>query len=331
MALLKFTNKGIYCPQADVYIDPWRKVPKALITHAHSDHARSGHSSYLCTDQTLPILKVRLGKNLPVAGLPYGETTLINGVKFSFHPAGHIIGSAQVKAEYKGETWVVSGDYKIENDGISGAFEPVKCQHFITECTFGLPIYKWDKQEATFSQINEWWQANAKEKITSIITAYSLGKAQRLLHNVNASIGPIYTHKAISEINDAVRTIGINLKETNTLTKRLSSKEIESALIITPGSGTIDEVIKTAKRTSIASASGWMMTRNARKRRNVNIGFALSDHADWDGLNDAVKASGATHIYPTHGSTEVFSKWLTEQGYNSQVLKTNFEGEAPLV
>ena len=198
MALLQFTNKGIYCKQADVYIDPWKKVPKALITHAHSDHARSGHKSYLCTHETLPILRLRLGRNIPASGMDYGESIMINGVKFSFHPAGHIIGSAQIRAEYKGEVWVASGDYKVEDDGISGAFEPVKCHHFITECTFGLPIYKWDKQSITFDQINNWWSDNAVEKTTSLITAYSLGKAQRVIQNVDHSIGKIFTHPAVA-------------------------------------------------------------------------------------------------------------------------------------
>ena len=327
MALLKFTNKGIYCEQADVYIDPWKKVQKALITHAHSDHARSGHKSYLCTHYTLPILRHRLGRNIPASGIDYGEHISINGVKFSFHPAGHIIGSAQIRAEYKGEIWVASGDYKVEDDGISTPFEPIKCHHFITECTFGLPIYKWDKQDKTFEKINNWWSANAEEKTTSVITAYSLGKAQRVIQNVNHSIGKIYAHKAVENINKAFRKIGIPIADTFELTPKVSSKELEGALVVTPSSGADTGLLKNAKTVSLALASGWMMSRGMRRRGNFDRGFVLSDHVDWIGLQKAIDATEATHIYPTHGYTRSLAKYLEEKGYKTQLVETEYEGE----
>jgi putative mRNA 3-end processing factor len=330
MSLLEFTNKGIYCPTADVYIDPWKKVPKALITHAHSDHARSGHKSYICTNETLPILKLRLGKSIGVAGKEFGESFGINGVKFSFHAAGHIIGSAQIRAEYKGEIWVVSGDYKIENDGISEQFEPIKCHHFITECTFGLPAYQWQPQEKIFDQINNWWSVNADLNTTSVISAYSLGKAQRVIQNVNHQIGPIYTHPTVENINNSFREIGIPLQKTLLLTKKVSAKNLERALIVTPSGAALDEYIKSVKNISTASASGWMMSRGMRRRGNFDRGFVLSDHADWPGLNQAIKETGAHHIYPTHGYTQSFSRWLNEQGYETNVVKTQYEGEPGL-
>ena len=328
MPLLEFTKKGIYCRQADIYIDPWKKVPKALITHAHSDHARSGHKSYLCTDHTLPILKLRLGKHIPASSMAYGDTIRINGVQFSFHPAGHIIGSAQIRAEYKGEIWVASGDYKVENDGISTAFEPIACHHLITECTFGLPIYKWSPQSKVFEQINNWWASNASENITSVITAYSLGKAQRVIQNVDHSIGPIYTHKAVENINNAFRQINIPISKTHELTQKISSKELRGSLVVTPSSGAESGLLRNAKKVSIASASGWMMSRGMRRRGNFDRGFVLSDHVDWIGLNEAIKASGATHVYPTHGYTRSLSKYLKEQGYSTQIVETEYEGES---
>ena len=327
MSLLQFTSKGIYCKQADVYIDPWRKVPKALITHAHSDHARSGHKSYLCTHETLPILRLRLGKNIPASGIGFGEEISINGVKFSFHPAGHIIGSAQIRAEYKGEVWVASGDYKVENDGISGAYEPIKCDHFITECTFGLPVYQWDNQDKVFNQINEWWNSNREDKITSVITAYSLGKAQRVIYNVDHTIGPIYTHPAVENINEAFRAIEIPIPLTKRLTSKVTSKELEGALIVTPSQGADGKILKNAKKISMASASGWMMSRGMRRRGNYDRGFVLSDHVDWKGLNKAIEESGATHVYPTHGYTDSLSKYLSEKGYKTQIVDTEYDGE----
>ncbi|MEE9371455.1 MAG: ligase-associated DNA damage response exonuclease [Saprospiraceae bacterium] len=319
MALLNFTNKGIYCEQADIYIDPSKKVQKALITHAHSDHARSGHKSYLCTHTTLPVLKLRLGKNIPASGIGYGEPITINGVKFSFHPAGHIIGSAQIRVEYKGEVWVVSGDYKVEDDGVSEVYEPVKCHHFITECTFGLPIYKWGKQEKTFDQINQWWAANAAEKTTSLITAYSLGKAQRVIQNVDKHIGRIFTHPAVENINKAFRHLGIPIVKTTPLSTKITTKELENALIVTPSSGGISNVITKIRALSIASASGWMMSRERRRKVNADRAFVLSDHVDWIGLIQTIKATEAIHIYPTHGYTDALSKYLKENGYDTEI------------
>jgi len=328
MSLLTFTNKGIYCSQADVYIDPWRKVPKALITHGHSDHARSGHKSYLCTHDTLPVLKLRLGRNLPASGIGYGERVTINGVSFSFHPAGHVIGSAQIRAEYKGEVWVVSGDYKIENDGISGGFEPVLCQHFITECTFGLPIYKWDPQHITFDQINNWWRINAESGITSMISAYSLGKAQRVIENLEHSIGPIYTHPAVESTNKAFRDYGIPIKPTTVLSNKVSSSGLKKALVISPSGNASDDWFRKAKEVKIARATGWMVNRSRRNNGSFDQGFVLSDHADWDGIINTIKATGAENIYPTHGYTLSLNRWLNENGYNSRIVETEYESES---
>lgn len=323
--LLQFNKNGIYCEQADVYIDPWRKVDKAIITHGHSDHARSGSKSYICSQQSVPILKHRLGSKIHVGGVDFGKTFSVNGVKFSLHPAGHIIGSAQVRVEYKGEIWVASGDYKTQDDGISNAFTPVKCHGFITESTFGLPIYNWKPLAETIQDINEWWSQCKDDNRPAIITAYSLGKAQSLLHNIDRSIGPIYGHGAINKMNIVLNEAG--LFDVQTLDVDPEKKDYGGCLIVTPGSGLNSKWADNFKSASTASASGWMALRGARRRRSVDRGFVLSDHADWEGLNSAIKATGARKVIVTHGYQELFSKWLNTQGYEALTQKTQYEGE----
>ena len=325
--LLTFDGKGIYCPAADVHIDPWKKVPKALITHAHADHARRGMGSYIATKETVPILQLRLGKNIDVYGVDYGETILINGVKFSFHPAGHVIGSAQIRVEYKGEIWVVSGDYKTKNDGISGQFHPVKCHSFITESTFGLPVYNWQKQELIFDKINRWWNENKANGQVSVLTAYSLGKAQRIIQNVDHSIGKIYTHGSIENTNKAFRQNGVKLKETTFAAANIPFDDYQGSLVIAPGNAATGTWGKKFKDFRLGSASGWLNVRSARKRRPVDIGFVLSDHADWKQLNEAVEATGAEEIFVTHGFSDIYAQFLREKGYDAKVVKTAFEGE----
>ena len=327
VALLEFTSKGIYCAEADVYIDPWRKVDKALITHAHSDHARPGSRKYLCTHLTKPILLHRLGHNHFIDSVEYGEEIMINGVKFSFHPAGHIVGSAQIRVEFRGEIWVVSGDYKTESDSISGDFEPVRCHAFITESTFGLPVYQWTPQNEVIDEINTWWRWNAEHDICSIISAYSLGKAQRVIHQVDNSIGPIYTHGAVQNMNDIIRALKVSLPKTEKVTTDTSWASLKKALVVAPGSALSSPWMKHFKRSSVAFASGWMALRGTRRWRSVDRGFVLSDHADWNGLNWAIKETGAEKIIVTHGYQDVFTRWLREQGYDAYAEKTMYESE----
>lgn len=325
--LLKFTDKGIYCEPARVYIDPWKPVSKALITHGHSDHARPGMKSYLCTRLTKPILHHRLGKGVKVDSIDYNDPVTINGVKFSFHPAGHVVGSAQIRAEHKGEIWVVSGDYKTQSDGISGDFELVQCHAFITESTFGLPVYRWPPQDTVISQINRWWSANKEEGKASIISAYSLGKAQRIIQNVDPSIGPIYCHGAVQLTNDVIRNAGVPIRETRYLDDSVSWEDLKSALVVAPGSALSGPWMKRFKDCSTGAASGWMAVRGTRRWQSVDRGFVMSDHADWNGLNETVTATGAEKVIVTHGYADVFARWLTEKGLNGQTEKTMFEGE----
>ena len=325
MALIDFTDNGLYCSAADAFIDPWKPVQKAVITHGHSDHARWGHQQYITSEFTKPIVQYRIGTK-QVSSYPYGKTFSIRGVKFSFHPAGHIVGSAQVRVEYKGEVWVVSGDYKTEEDQLTASFEPISCHSFITECTFGLPIYKWKNHQTLFDEVNEWWSQNVALNRTSILLGYSLGKAQRLLSGIDSSIGPIYTHGAVENLNEVIRTMGFQLPVTANVTQAKKS-ELSKALIIAPPSAFGSPWMKRFKSYQVASASGWMQLRGSRRRRGVDRGFVISDHADWNGLNDAIIATNAERVFVTHGYTEIFNRWLQERGFNSSIVSTEYGQE----
>jgi putative mRNA 3-end processing factor len=326
MAIIEFRPEGLYVPVADVYIDPWRRVKRALITHGHADHARPGHQFYVTAKLNIPILKHRLGAT-NIRGVSFGESFSVNGVQFTFYPAGHIVGSAQIKVNYKGEIWVVSGDYKTENDGISGAFEPVKCHTFITESTFGLPIYNWVDQKEVFQEINQWWQSNKANGITSILTGYTLGKAQRLLSGLDPDMGTIYTHGTVDNMTELIRDLKVTLPPTTRITGAVSKKDLEGAMVLAPPSATGSPWMKRFKLYAIGAASGWMQLRGPRRRSSVDRGFVLSDHADWEGLNQTIKDTGAENIFVTHGYTEIFKKWLQEQGFNASIVKTQYEGE----
>ncbi len=325
--LLRHTDRGIYCEQADVYIDPWKPVSKAFITHAHSDHARPGSVQYICVDECKGLIQHRLNTK-SIKSVSFGEEVRVNGVTFSFFPAGHIIGSAQIRVEYQGEVWVVSGDYKTEDDQISGVFEPVPCHTFITECTFGLPVFNWKPQREIFEDVNNWWDNNNQNDKISLVSAYSLGKAQRLINGLQPSIGKIFTHSAIESINDVIRAYGIPLKNTSLLHQDFKNEDLVGNIFIAPPMFMNSNWLLKFKNLEMASASGWMNLRGARRRRAVDKGFVLSDHADWNGLLSAIKTTGADKIIVTHGYVNVFSKYLIEIGYDAEILETEYEGES---
>ena len=327
MPLLEFTDAGIFCAQAGVWLDPWRPVAKALVTHGHSDHASGGHGAYLCTGITASILKHRLHLHENVQSVAYGNPISVNGVRFSFHPAGHIPGSAQIRVEHRGEVWVFSGDYKLQKDGISAPFEPVKCHTFITESTFGLPVYRWDDPEIVAMEINDWWQKNRSDGKTSVIAGYTLGKAQRVLHKLDTSIAKVFVHGAVSTMNDVIRKEGISLPDTIYVNAQMKKKDWEGGLVICPPSAIASPWIRKFMPYSLAIASGWMKLRGARRRRGADRGFVVSDHADWNDLNRVVKETEATRVMVTHGYTEVFARWLRDQGLDAHEVKTAFEGE----
>lgn len=323
--LLTFTDRGIYCAQGDFFIDPWRPVDRALITHGHSDHARPGHRRYLATQAALPVMRHRLGQII-AEGVAYGEERRINGVAVSFHPAGHVPGSAQIRVEHKGEVWVVSGDYKVEEDGLSEAFAPVKCHSFVSECTFGLPVFRWRAQSDIMKDIAVWWEANAAAGITSILGAYSFGKAQRLMAALPA-LGPILTHGAVEETTAILRAQGYRLPETTRATPAVTAKTHPGAIVIAPPAALGSAWANRFGPTSEAFASGWMALRGIRRRRALGTGFAISDHADWPGLNAAIRDTGASRIFVTHGYTAPFRHWLAEQGYDAGIVATDYAGD----
>lgn len=323
MPLIDFTDKGLYCSAGDFYIDPWKPVNKAIITHAHSDHARGGSQHYLCHRYTEPILKLRLGEN-KYQSVEWGETILMNGVHISLHPAGHIIGSSQVRIEYNGEVWVFSGDFKTENDGISKAFEPIKCNVFITESTFGLPIYKWKKQAVIYDDIRNWVQANQHADKASVLIAYSLGKAQRVIEAVSAVTEDIYAHGAVYNMQQTLIAVGHPLHAVKRVDAETPKSAYRKAVIIAPSGAEGSSWIKRFTPFSLAICSGWMQVRGNARRKNADRGFVMSDHADWNGLLDAVKETGAEKVFVTHGFQSAFSKYLDENGIPSAEVKTAY-------
>ena len=326
MALIDFTDRGLFCAQGNFYIDPWKPVDKAVITHAHSDHARYGSKAYLCQHFTKPLLQLRLGDN-PYESKDWNEPVLINGVSVSFHPAGHIIGSAQVRVEYKGEVWVISGDYKTENDGVSGAFEPVRCNSFITESTFGLPIYKWKPQDEIFNSMKDWIALNSADGKTSVFIAYSLGKSQRILKPLAESGLPIFAHGAVYNVHQTLVNSGWALPLVKRITPETSKEELKGAIVIAPSSAEGSPWMKRFSPYATGICSGWMQVRGNVRRKNADAGFALSDHADWEGLLSAVKATGAEKVYATHGFQSAFSRYLNENGIEAAEVTTAYGGE----
>jgi len=324
--MLKFDRFGIFCEPAGVYIDPWKPVERAIITHAHSDHARWGNQHYLAHHAAVPVLRLRLGADINVQGLAYNEAVTINGVRISLHPAGHIPGSAQVRLEYKGEVWVASGDYKLQHDGISTPFEPVRCHHFITESTFGLPVYNFPEAAAVYNDINHWWCRNRDAGKSSVIIGYALGKAQRIIRHLDPSIGPIYTHGAVANINRVLSGI-VELPESRPAVDFIR-KETQGAIIVAPPSAIGTPWLKRFEPYSLGICSGWMQLRGARRRRGADRGFVMSDHCDWQQLNTAVLATGAENVYVTHGYKSIYAKWLRDEyGLNAVEVDTLYEGE----
>ena len=255
--------------------------------------------------------------------------TSVNGVSITLQPAGHIVGSSQIKVEYKGEVWGVSGDYKLESDPIAKHFEPINCETFITECTFGLPVFKWPDPKEVISDIEYWWKENQNKGKVSLLSAYALGKAQRVLSLVDRSIGKIFCHGAIDTVNKLLHADGVWPENFEYLPAEVSKKELEGALIVAPPSAIASNWANKLRPYSVGTVSGWMMLRGSKRRQNVDRGFVLSDHADWEGMNKAIKQTGAERIICTHGYTDVFSEWLRHCGYDAYSEKTLFEGESP--
>ena len=329
MNLLTFTEKGIYCSPGDFYIDPWKPVTRAVITHAHSDHARAGSDSYLCHHFSKPLLTLRLS-TVSIQAVEWGEPVWINGVRVTLHPAGHIIGSSQVRVEYQGEVWVVSGDYKTENDNISGEIEIVPCNVFISESTFGLPIYKWKSQSELLYDVQNWVLGNRQKGVNSVLIAYSLGKSQRLLPCLSQISKDIYVHGAIWNVQETLVKAGFQFPEVKRVTPEMTRDLFHGDVIIAPPSADNSPWLNRFHPYSVGICSGWMQVRGNVRRRNVDAGFAMSDHADWNGLLTVIRSCGASKVFVTHGFQSAFSRYLNEAGIESDEVKTEFGDETEL-
>jgi putative mRNA 3-end processing factor len=329
--------EGLYCPPGDFHIDPWRPVARAVITHAHADHARRGHGAYLATAVSAGVLRARLGSSIALQGLAYGEPVHLNGVRISLHPAGHVLGSAQVRVEHGGRVWVASGDYFLSGHGSEPQpgwppFEPVRCDCFITESTFGLPIYRWRRQADLMAEVNAWWQGNAELGRPSLLLGYSFGKAQRLLAGVDSGIGPVIVHGAVEPLNEAYRAAGVALPPTLRLEAVSDPALLRRALVLAPPAVLGSAWTRRLGDFSDAFASGWMQLRGARRRQGLDRGFVISDHADWPGLQAAIAATGARRVIVTHGYEAVMVRWLREQGLEAGSFSTEYgsaDDEAP--
>jgi len=322
------TDRGLLCPPGDFYIDPWKPVDRAVITHAHSDHARAGSARYLCAQVGRGILQTRLGSTAMIDSLAFGEVVTHNGVQVSFHPAGHVLGSSQIRVEFKGEVWIVTGDYKLDADSTCAPFENLRCHSLLTESTFGLPVYRWAPSSEVFAEINGWWQTNREAGKASLLFGYSLGKAQRLISGLDASIGPIYLHGAVERMTQEYRAAEVSLPPTTPVSMAPTGTKWGGAMIIAPPSAHHSPWARKFAPVSTAMASGWMRVRGTRRRRAVDRGFVFSDHVDWPGLMATVKASEAEHVWVTHGFIEPVVRWFRESGLDAHAMRTAYEGEA---
>jgi putative mRNA 3-end processing factor len=330
--MLVETTDGLYCPSGGFHIDPWQPVERALITHAHGDHARPGSAAYLCTNETVPLLRRRFGPDAPLESLKYGETRTVGDVRVSFHPAGHVLGSAQIRIEGAQGVWVAAGDYKRAADPTCAAFEPVRCDTFITESTFGLPIYRWDPTELVIGEILSWWAANRAADKSSAIFCYTLGKAQRLLAELaRVADAPVFVHGMMLGMIEAYREAGVSLPEVQTVIERAKPRDekrsLAGQLVLAPLSARGTPWMRRLGVHSDAFASGLMRVRGVRRQRAYDKGFVISDHADWPALLTTIAETGASRVLATHGYAEPLARHLSSMGLDSGVIRTAWEGE----
>jgi putative mRNA 3-end processing factor len=327
LAILEETSAGLYCAAGDFYVDPWKPVPRAVITHAHSDHARSGCDHYLAAKRGDAILRMRIGQQSDFTFTSYGEIHQVGAAKVSLHPSGHMTGAAQVRIEVDGEIWVVSGDYKLQTDPTCETFEPVRCHTFVTESTFGLPIYRWEEPAKVFEGVNEWWRKNQSVGKASLLMGYTVGKSQRCLASVDPSIGPIFAHGAILNACRAYEACGVQLPQLLNVMEAEPKYDWSQALIVAPPSSHGTTWLRRFGDVSMAMASGWMAVRGIRRRRVVDRGFVISDHVDWQDLMTAIEATGAENVWVTHGYTSQVVRTLQDRGLNARTVITEFTGE----
>ncbi|MCX7402179.1 MAG: ligase-associated DNA damage response exonuclease [Planctomycetia bacterium] len=325
--ILQSTNKGLYCSPGGFYVDPHRPVDRAVVTHAHTDHARWGCRQYLAAQPSEHLLRMRMKPDAEFEFLPYGECVDVGGVRISFHPAGHILGSAQVRLEYRGHVALVTGDYKLGSDPTCQAWEPVQCHTMITESTFGLPIYRWQPQDTIIESINQWWRESRDAGKCCLLYGYAVGKSQRLLAGLDPSIGSIYCHGAVEKGNDAYRKTGVVLPDTISVSAVAKKHDWRGAMVVAVPSVHGTNWTKRFGRCSTAMASGWMSVRGSRRRRSIDRGFAYSDHVDWPSLLTAIETCNPETVWVTHGYSASVTRYLIENGRDAHVLDSLFRGD----
>ncbi|MEO7916924.1 MAG: ligase-associated DNA damage response exonuclease [Dokdonella sp.] len=326
--LIELRPEGLYCPAGRFHVDPWRPVADAIITHAHGDHARSGSASYRAAAVGLDILAERIGEQAPIQALEYGEKIAINAAVVSLHPAGHILGSSQVRIEVDGRVCVVSGDYKRAADPTCLPFEVVPCDVFVTEATFGLPVYRWPPISEVAQEMLAWWDACREKNQTAVLCCYALGKAQRVLAELARYTNrTVHLHGAMLRLTERYRDAGIAMLPTEPVMDSAKGRDFSGELIIAPPSAAGSPWIRRFGNASLGFASGWMQVRGNRRRRGWDRGFVVSDHADWPALIDTVRSTGAQRILPTHGNTDALVAYLCEQGFDAEPLHTEFGGD----
>ena len=328
-ALVASTGTGLFCEPGGFHVDPWGPAELAVITHVHGDHLHPGSRRYLCTAASEPFLRKRLGPEVTVTALPYGERVRLGSSEVSFHPAGHVLGSAQVRIEAEGEVWVVSGDYKRAADPTCAPFEVVPCDVFVTEATFGLPIYRWDEPPQLAAEILDWWDANRVRGEASLLFCYAMGKAQRILAELaRLTDRPVMVHGAVETLTTLYREAGVSMLPTQPVAETGRRRSYAGELILAPPSAGGTPWVRRFGARETAFASGWMRVRGARRRRGFDRGFVLSDHADWQALLRTIEETGARRVLATHGYSEELARFLRERGLEAEAVATAFEGEA---
>lgn len=319
--------EGLYCPAGDFHIDPWRPVARAVITHGHGDHAREGMGEYHCSEGSLPILRWRLGDVRGIAH-GYGDVFELGSARVSLHPAGHVLGSAQVRVEAGGQVWVVSGDYKRQSDPTCAAFEPVACDVFVTEATFALPVYRWPDTREVVREIVDWRRRCAERGEAAVLFCYALGKAQRLLAELREhDEPPALLHGAIAAGVEVYRGAGVAMLDTELVSNQPDRFDFSGRLVLAPPSAAGTPWMRRFRRVQRGFASGWMRIRGNRRRRNFDRGFVISDHADWPDLLRTIEDTGARRVIATHGNADALVRVLRERGLAAEALRTGYGNE----
>jgi putative mRNA 3-end processing factor len=329
--LLEATDRGLECAAGDFVIDPYRKTHTAVLTHAHADHARAVAQTYYAAHSCVPLLRRRLGDGLDIRAVEFGQPIQLGGTRVSFHPAGHVLGSAQIRVEALDQpsgVWVFTGDFKRDADPSCEPFELVRCDTFITEATFALPVYQWQPGEEVAAEIWQWWQSMQAAGRPAILFCYALGKAQRVLAELTRFTDQtVYLHGAVDALTHIYRDAGVDMLPTSAVDLRNRKKTYDGQLIIAPPGASGSTWMRRFPNASTGFCSGWMRIRGNRRRRGYDRGFVLSDHADWNGLIDTIEATGATKVLTTHGQASALIRLLKERGLDARELVTRYRGD----